>query len=127
MRRPLLALLVVGCSSPAVPTPAPVEVPAFDLARVKSTWSEDCESRHDVTDKQFCADVQISGMSAEGAILNVPTKLSSEERNRNRAQDIYRLLAFAHFDTEGRDLGYQFIGIFDSAGGNPYACSISPN
>jgi hypothetical protein len=82
----------------------------------------DCTTSHDVTDAEFCADVQIGGMTADGEILNVPTRLAPGERDR--AQEICRTLAVAHFDTAGVDLGYGIIGIEDSAGGDLYACTV---
>ncbi|HSL77745.1 MAG TPA: hypothetical protein VK867_12430 [Candidatus Limnocylindrales bacterium] len=42
----------------------------------------------------------------------------------DRASVICDALAVAHFDAEGRELGYRFIVVRDMDGGNLTACSV---
>lgn len=123
MRGPTLAvvLLLAGCASTPAATPPKAPTPAFDLAAVKSNFTDECKDPA-VVDKLFCEQVQIAGMTADGDILNVPTTLNASARDR--ASAICDQLVTAHFDAEGHDLGYKFIGILDRDGGHAAACAI---
>jgi hypothetical protein len=59
-------------------------------------------------------------MSAEGNTLYVPTTLDASARDR--AEVICDQIAIAHFDAEGVDLGFEFVGVLDEDGGNAAAC-----
>lgn len=87
-------------------------------------WTAECADPSFV-DEDFCGQVNIAGMTGEGRTLYVPTVLSPQDRNR--AQEACQPLAFAHFDTEGIDFGYELIGILDSFGGTIWVCEVSPN
>lgn len=129
MRRvlmPLLAALVLAaCGSQASPvvTPAPTpELPAFDVEAVRSNFADECRDPG-VVDDLFCEQVKITEMSGTGSVLNVPTTLNAVADDR--ASAICDMLALAHFDADGEDLGYEFIGVLDQDGGNAAACSVS--
>lgn len=116
----VIALLVVGCSAVG-PTPEPIQTPAYDLARVKATWTAECVDPVYV-DADFCAQVQLNAMTGDGTILRVPTTLDAGETDR--AKTICNLFTFASFDANGVALGYQIVGILDKDGGNAAACTI---
>jgi hypothetical protein len=120
-----VALTLPACTSEPLghdgPSPTP-EPPAFDVAAVKANFRAECRSPI-VVDDAFCEQVKIGQMSAEGDILNVPTRLNAAADERAAA--ICDQFAVAHFDGEGNDLGYRFIGILDQDGGNAAACSVS--
>jgi hypothetical protein len=123
----VVALAIAGCGSdggaPADPAVEPtVEPPAFDLAAVKANFTDECKDPF-VVDETFCEQVEISGMTADGEILNVPTTLAAEADDRGYA--ICDALAIAHFDLDGNDLGYSTIGILDRDGGNLAACNVN--
>ena len=123
--RALLALavmaLLAGCGGSAADATETPEPPAFDLAAVQASFTAECQSPI-VVDELFCEQVQIEQMRAEGNILNVPTTLNPAADDRGRA--ICEQLQVAHFDGEGNDLGYEFIGIEDRNGGNLAACGV---
>lgn len=129
-RRVLLLVVVLalgGCSPPAVErddddSPEP---PAFDLALVKSNFTEECTNP--TFDVEFaCQQMEIDGMTADGSILNVPTRL--DPSGDDRADVICGFLATVHYDrANGDDLGYDTVGIFDTSGGNLATCTtVSP-
>jgi hypothetical protein len=131
MRGVLLALVlatVAGCSAEsAQPTATPTTratpaSPAFELATVKASFTDECKDPI-VVDDLFCEQVQISHMTAEGSILQVPTTLNAAATDRARA--ICDQVALAHFDgATGNDLGYHTVGILDMDGGNVAACTV---
>ena len=126
-----VALLAAACSSTATttsitettaPTAAPTPVAAaFDLAAVKASFIDKCRDP-DVIDTLVCEQVKIADMTADGTILNVPTTLSPNARER--AQSICRTFAFAHFDSDGKPLGYEVVEILATNGGTSGACSV---
>jgi len=115
----ILTLLLAACSG-AAPTEKPVATPAFDIAAVRANFIDECKDPA-VVDALFCEQVMIPGMSADGDILNVPTTLASAARDRAAA--ICHQLVVAHFDADGKSLGYKFIGILDKNGGHAAACA----
>jgi hypothetical protein len=114
----LVGLAVCGCAASPNPT---IEPPAFDLAAVKRSFTDECKSPT-IVDGLFCQQVQIGGMSAVGTILSVPTTL--DPAATDRADTICDELAEAHLGRDGKDLGYQSIGILDKDGGNASACIV---
>jgi hypothetical protein len=119
----VVALLLAGCSSAAqatsTETPTP---PGFDLETVKENFQDECKDPT-VVDANFCEQVKIAAMTAEGSILNVPTTLNAAAADRARV--ICDMFATAHFDgVTGDDLGYETIGILDKDGGHAAACSV---
>lgn len=123
---PILAALLAACgSSGTEPQAGNGEEPAaFDLATVKANFRNECADPI-VVDADFCKQVNIDAMTAEGTILNVPTGLNPAARDRARA--ICETFARAHFDgATGDDLGYRTIGIKDMDGGNAAACTVAP-
>jgi hypothetical protein len=62
-------------------------------------------------------------MTATGDILNVPTGLNAAATDQ--ASNLCAMLARAHFDGSGRDLGYHIIGILDKDGGHAAACTVN--
>ena len=113
-------LSLVACGSAATPNPT-IEPPAFDLAAVKRSFTDECKSPT-IVDGLFCQQVQIGGMSAVGTILRVPTTLDPSATDR--ADTICDELAEAHLGSDGKDLGYQSIGVLDKDGGNASACTV---
>jgi hypothetical protein len=104
------------------PTPSlAVEPAAFDLAAVKDNFSDQCLNPM-AFDMAFCDQVVVSGMTADGTMLLVPTNLGSADRGR--ATVLCRQVAFAHNDLQGLDLGYEFVGMLDRNGGNLAGCSV---
>jgi hypothetical protein len=74
-----------------------------------------------LVDELFCQQVKIDGMTADGTILNVPTRLNPAARDP--AQVICQFIATLHFDSAtGDDLGYQTVGILDMNGRHAAAC-----
>lgn len=125
-QRLVLILCLIGtaaCSSPAASTDDGAPEPAaFDLALVRSNFTDEC-SDPIVVDEAFCDQVEISGMTADGDILNVPTGLNAASRDRGAA--LCEMLATAHFDgATGDPLGYEYVGILDMNGGNLAACTV---
>jgi hypothetical protein len=114
----LISLTACGCD--ASPN-ATIEPPAFDLAAVKRSFTDECKSPT-IVDGLFCQQVQIGGMSAAGTILRVPTTL--DPAATDRADTICDELAAAHLGRDGKDLGYQSIGVLDKDGGNASACTV---
>lgn len=100
----VMALLVAGCASPGMPTIPPSPPPAFDVAAVKASFTDECRDRI-VVDDLFCTQVEIEGLFGNGNILKVPTTLATYVPDRSRA--ICNQIALAHFDAEGSDLGYE--------------------
>jgi hypothetical protein len=126
LRRVALAtsclIAVVGCSpsAPAVATPT-TEPPAFDLAAVQRKFTDECNDPI-VVDGLFCEQVHISGMSAEGTILKVPTTLNAAAKDRAGA--ICVQIAAAHRDGNGKDLGYETVGVLDRDGAFMASCPL---
>jgi hypothetical protein len=118
-----IGILVAACAGATAPsepdTPRPA---AFDIAAVRQSFTEECADPF-VVDDLFCDQVQVSGMSADDDILNVPTTLNAAAKDR--AEAICNQIAFMHFDAEAVDLGYEYVGILDQSGGNLAACTVS--
>jgi hypothetical protein len=114
----LVGLAASGCAASPNPT---IEPPAFDLAAVKRSFTDECKSPT-IVDGLFCQQVQVAGMSGVGTILRVPTTL--DPAATDRADTICDELAEAHLGRDGKDLGYQSIGILDKDGGNASACTV---
>lgn len=106
-----MALLVAACGGSASPTPTPTATRTFDLAAVKAAFTEECAS-----DDLFCTQVDIDGLTANGTILNVPTTLAAEARDRATA--ICEQVALMD------DLGFETVGVLNRDGGNAAACSV---
>lgn len=127
MRRFTLALVIVvlaGCGGAGAPTAAP-ETAGFDIRAVRGSFSADCNAAdRGVLDAAFCDQVDIDGMTADGATLSVPTYLAASENARG--EEICALIALAHYDANAADLGYEVIGILDNGGGNLAACTVAP-
>lgn len=115
--------LLTACTAAAPASESAPEPPAFDVALVRSNFTDECADPI-VVDDLFCEQVEIGGMTGEGDILTVPTGLNAE--SRDRAQVICDMIARAHFDgVTGDPLGYEFVGIKDQQGANLAACSVS--
>jgi hypothetical protein len=128
---PLLLVLLAGCAGQgdpptappvdtAEPTTAATPEPAtFDLALVKSEFTEDCaDSRIDET---FCADVCIDCWQARGMTLVVPTTLAGSDRDT--ARSICLVIQEERFeDPEGSGLGFDVIVVLDGYGLPSYDC-----
>jgi hypothetical protein len=114
-----LSVIVAACSAEAGAS-APAG-PAFDVAAVQANLRAECEDPI-VLDELLCTQVDIDGLSADEDILYVPTTLNADADQRAGA--ICDQLALAHFDGDGNDLGYKFVGILDRDGGNAAACSV---
>lgn len=95
-------------------------VPVFDVWAVRAKFTDGCQDS--AVDDAFCLQVQIDEMSDEDDVLYVPTTL--DPAMDDRASEICDALAVAHFDAEGRDLGYRFIVVRDEQGGSLAACSV---
>lgn len=118
-----LILILAGCSSPRADgqrSTATPFVPVFDIWAVRATFSDGCHSSR--VDETFCRQVLVDEMSDEEDILYVPTTL--DPAMDDRASVVCDALAVAHFDAEGRDLGYRFIIVRDVIGGSLAACSV---
>ena len=102
-----------------IETPEP---PSFDLSAVQATYTAGCGPPRTAVGL-VCQQLRIHRMSAEGDTLTVRTRLSAEDRDRAAA--ICDQLAIAHFDREGRDLGYQFIEILTRASRTVATCQLS--
>lgn len=122
VRALLVVALLAGCGGTATTErgDAP-EAASFNLANVKANFAEECESPI-VVDELFCDQVEIEGMSSDGDTLMVPTTLNASAVDRARA--ICHQLVTIHFDGDGVDLGYEFVGVLDRDGGNAAACSV---
>ncbi len=118
----VVALLVAGCATPGMPTLPPSPPPAFDVAAVKASFTDECRGPI-VLDDLFCTQVEIEGMFGNGNILKVPTTLASYIPDRPRA--ICAQIAIAHFDGDGADLGYEVVGVLDRAGNWVAACEVA--
>jgi hypothetical protein len=122
-----LAVIVsalAACGSEGTPTTAEEETPAppvFDVGAVQANFTDECKEPV-VVDELFCEQVKIPQMSADGTILIVPTTLDPAVDERGDV--ICDQLALAHFDADGKDLGYDVIGIKDMNGGNLAACTV---
>jgi hypothetical protein len=117
----LAAMLLAGCSATVTPSATP-QPAGFDLATVKANLQDECADPI-VVDAEFCEQVEIAAMTAEGTILNVPTTLNAAASDRARA--ICDMIARAHFDgATGHDLGYETIGVLNKDGGHAAACSV---
>lgn len=104
-----------ACSSPpAGPAATPKPVATFDLSAVKAEFSAECKGPGVLTEIT-CDAIDIAGMTAQGLILNVPTNLAPT------ADNVAELIC-SQVMQAGTDLGFQTVGILDSAGGNLYAC-----
>lgn len=125
MRRLLLLVFLVtacgGAPTVVVYEPSAAPVAGFDLAAVKANFTDECKDPA-VVDELFCTQVKIAEMTADDDILNVPTTLAPEADDR--AYAICDQLATDHFEPDGDDLGYNYIGILDMNGGNLAACSL---
>jgi hypothetical protein len=137
----IVLLALAGCggsgatanpTGPLGPTPSPtdgagtlasptVEPPAFDLAAVKANFSQQCLNPT-AFDMAFCDQVGVSGMTANGTTLIVPTTLGPADRDR--ATVLCSQVAFAHNDLKGIDLGYKFVGMLNRNGGNLASCTV---
>lgn len=118
----LIAVLAVGCSSAAAtPKAAPTKAAGFDISAVRASFNEECRDPA-VVDANFCQQVMIDRMSADGTILNVPTGLNPA--SLDRASAICDMLKVAHFDGSGKDLGYDTIGVMDRDGRYLISCSV---
>jgi hypothetical protein len=117
----LIGLVGLAACGPAASPNATIEPPAFDLAAVKRSFADECKIPT-VVDGLFCQQVEIGGMSAVGTILTVPTTLDPSATDR--ADTICDELAEAHVGRDGKDLGYQSIGVLDKDGGNASACTV---
>lgn len=120
-----LMVVLAGCgSSPAATAQPPAattrSVPVFDVWAVRATFTDGCQGS--LLDETFCRQVLIDEMSDADDILYVPTTL--DRAMDDRASVICGALAVAHFDAEGRDLGYRFIVVRDMNGGNLAACRV---
>ena len=76
-----------------------------------------------MVDDLFCEQVNIGHLSGTGDILNVLTTLNPAADDR--AQAICDQIATAHFDDDGNDLGFAFVGILDNHHGNAAACEVA--
>lgn len=124
IRALVVVALLAGCGGSATTDPPDTPEPAaFGIAAVKASFTEECEDPI-VLDELFCQQVDIDGMTAEGSTLIVPTLISALDGMRDRAQVICQQFAQVHFDGEGVDLGYEFIGVRNRDGGNAAACSV---
>ena len=117
-------------ATPIPETPEPLdedtdqdEDPAFDLALVKSNFSDECVDPV-IVDDLFCTQVDIGAMTANGPFLTVPTALSASGMD-DRAAVICDQIAIAHFDgATGDPLGFETIVILDRNGGTAAECRI---
>jgi hypothetical protein len=120
-----LALMACGSSAGSVATQPPAEPTpeqaAFDISAVRANFTDECRDPAAV-DELFCEQVRIDEMTGEGTILTVPTTLDAAADDR--AYAICDQLVIAHFDGEGRDLGYEYVGVLDQDGGNAATCSV---
>lgn len=114
----MACMMLAACGGSGASAPP---TPAFDVGAVRANFTDECADPA-VVDDLFCEQVVLSGMTAEGDILNVPTTL--DPTANERADAICNQLAFAHFDAEGRDLGYRIIGVLDKDGGHASACTV---
>lgn len=120
----VVAGLLAGCSgAPAAPaTPEPA---AFDLAAVEAKFEADCKNNAAVG-TWFCDPVDLTRLTGEGTILRVPTNIDPKgARAQNDGDLICGHFAGGYADASGALLGYETIGILDSAGGNLAACTIT--
>lgn len=93
-------LSACGGQADSIAQPDPA---TFDLALVQANFLAECEDPI-VVDELFCEQVDIDGMSADGAILNVPTTLNAAATDR--AEVICQILARVHVDGDtGEDPG----------------------
>lgn len=111
----VVVMVLAGCSSPAAPddeSPAPAE---FDLALVRSHFTDECTHPTFEVD-EACQQMDIDGMTADGSILNIPTGLNPS--NGDRAEGYCLFPASVHYGgPNGEDLGYRTIRILDYNGG----------
>ena len=103
------------------------ETPAFDLALVKSHFTDQC-IRPPFDVEYACDNMQIEGMTADGSILNVPTQLDPSAGRDGRADVVCHFLATVHYGApNGEDLGYDTIGVLDVDGSNLTTCkTVAP-
>jgi len=130
---PLALVLLVGCAGGAESTtvveevtvpPASPEAATFDLALVKSNFTEECASPI-IVDDLFCQQVDIDGMTAEGTTLIVPTFVNATGMEE-RSAVICDQVAIAHFDgASGEPLGFDTITILDRDDDEDATCVIS--
>lgn len=104
------------------PDPNATIVAEFNIAFAKVSFVDECTDPV-VVDDQFCGDVVTAGMTAEGSILDVPTRLDPQETER--AADVCRMIArFRYDNSAGRDLGYANVEIYDLNGDIVGACVV---
>jgi hypothetical protein len=132
LRRGLAVLLftvLTACTTVGNPPlrgglPNPTAAPSFDLARVKANFTAECADPIAV-DELFCTQVDVTGMTADGGILRVPTTLNPAAKDR--ASAICDTFVTVHYDGDtGQSLGYTVVGILDMNGGNAASCTVSP-
>jgi hypothetical protein len=93
------------------------EPPAFDLRAVQAHFAAECAWPTYDADP-FCKEVDVDGMTGAGDTLYVPTSLNGEAYDR--AMAICDLVALAHEDEAGRDLGYTVIVVQKQNGGSHF-------
>ena len=130
---PLLLALLAGCAGQEdPPTPPPGDTPepttaatsasaapSFDLALVKSDFTEECANSR--IDEAFCDRIDIDRWKASGMTLVVPTSLRGADRDT--ARSICLVIQDARFeDPEGSRLGFDVIVVLDRYGLPSYDC-----
>ena len=119
----VLAALLGACgasSASRAPAPAPA---TFDIGAVRAYVHNECRDPF-VVDADFCLQVRIDQLSADGDTLVVPTTLDATAGVR--AHVICQMLVIAGLDTStGQALGFKSIGILDRDGGRASACDVS--
>ena len=122
-----IGLTACGSSGGQSETEVTPEAPAFDLALVKSHFTDQC-IRPPFDVEYACDNMEIEGMTADGSILNVPTQLDPSAGRDGRADVICHFLATVHYSAaKGEDLGYDTIGVLDVDGSNLTSCrTVAP-
>ena len=130
---PLLLVLLAACAGQEDPPPPPPAAtsqppspatssspaPSFDLALVKSEFTEECANAR--IDEAFCNRVGIDGWKARGMTLVVPTTLAGADRDT--ARSICLVIQHARFeDPEGSRLGFRDIAVLNMYGVDSYKC-----
>jgi hypothetical protein len=122
-----VAALLAGCSSSSSQPTATADsqhtqqAASIDIAAVRANFTDECKVSI-VVDDLFCTQVKVDAMTADGTTLIVPTTLNAAATDRAAA--LCDMLAVAHSDGNGNDLGYGSISILDEDGGDAAACSI---
>ena len=130
---PLLMVLLAGCAGqndprtpPIANTPKPPgtapsasAAASFDLALVKSEFSEGCANSR--IDEAFCDRISIDGWQASGMTLVVPTSLAGADRDI--ARSICLVIQAARFeDPGGSRFGFRDIAVLNMYGVDSYTC-----